>query len=293
MPDRTPLDAAQIAPLSLHNATPLGLQIQLGQTAHRIVLASLWQIKPGDRVLEIGCGQGDCTAVIAAAVGEEGSVVAVDPAPLDYGSPYTLGEAQAHLKASRLGSRITFVRASTAEILAADATVYDVAVLAHSLWYFSSPSAIRDTLRALSARARRVCLAEWALVASHPGAAPHLLAALAQAALECRIRDSTSNIRTVVSPEGVKALARTAGLELESERTVAAPEGMMDGQWEVGAMLRPEFGRRVEAAVADERERGVVLAMRDAVRASKEALGGEKVRAMDVWAGSFKGQVDE
>jgi len=41
---------------------------------------------PGSKVLELGCGQGDCTTVLATTVGGEGSVVAVDPAELDYGT---------------------------------------------------------------------------------------------------------------------------------------------------------------------------------------------------------------
>jgi len=35
--------------------------------------------------MEIGCGQGDCTAVLATVVGETGHVTALDPAPPDYG----------------------------------------------------------------------------------------------------------------------------------------------------------------------------------------------------------------
>ena len=36
-------------------------------------------------MLEIGCGQGDTTVALADAVGEEGSVVALDPGRPDYG----------------------------------------------------------------------------------------------------------------------------------------------------------------------------------------------------------------
>ncbi|KAH7929197.1 S-adenosyl-L-methionine-dependent methyltransferase [Leucogyrophana mollusca] len=283
------LDAKTIASFSLHNPDHFG--IQLGQTEHRINLVSAWQIKEGDHVLEVGCGQGDCTAVLAAAVGESGRVTAIDPAPLDYGDPYTLGEAQAHLKASPLGARMNFVRANTEDILAADDTIYDVAVLAHCIWYFASPSALLATLRALSPRATRISLAEWSLAASHPAAVPHLLAALAQASLECRKPASVSNIRTVLSPRALGALAGEAGLRVVGEGVVESPGGMEDGQWEVVAVLGRGFGEEVGGAVGDERERGVVCAMRDAVAASKEGLGGERVRAMDVWWGCFEGRV--
>jgi 16S rRNA A1518/A1519 N6-dimethyltransferase RsmA/KsgA/DIM1 with predicted DNA glycosylase/AP lyase activity len=52
---------------------------------HRIELVDFWGIKPGSRVLELGCGQGDCTVVLADAVGETGHVDAVDPGAPDYG----------------------------------------------------------------------------------------------------------------------------------------------------------------------------------------------------------------
>ena len=56
------------------------------QMEHRLELVSYWDIKPGSRVLEIGCGQGDCTIVLADQVGEKGHVDAVDPGAPDYGT---------------------------------------------------------------------------------------------------------------------------------------------------------------------------------------------------------------
>lgn len=78
------LNADDLAPLSLYEL-PFHLEIQKHQTQHRIALVSKWEIPVGARVLEIGCGQGDCTIVLAAAVGPTGHVTAVDPAPLTYG----------------------------------------------------------------------------------------------------------------------------------------------------------------------------------------------------------------
>lgn len=82
------LDAASIARLSLHD--PNNFSIQHSQTLHRSTLLEHWNIPAGSQVLELGCGQGDCTTVLAGAVGDQGGVVAVDPAELDYGSLFTL-----------------------------------------------------------------------------------------------------------------------------------------------------------------------------------------------------------
>ena len=57
------------------------------QFEHRVSIVESWNIPPGSRVLEIGPGQGDCTIVLATAVGESGHVDAVDPAPLNSGTP--------------------------------------------------------------------------------------------------------------------------------------------------------------------------------------------------------------
>lgn len=79
-------DAASIARLSLLD--PTYFRIQHGQTLHRLVLLQHWSIAAGSKVLELGCGQGDCTTVLAHTVGEQGRVVAVDPAELDYGASF-------------------------------------------------------------------------------------------------------------------------------------------------------------------------------------------------------------
>lgn len=78
------LDAEAIARLSLHD--PKHFKIQHAQTFHRVALLQEWLIPAGSNVLELGCGQGDCTTVLATAVGDQGSVTAVDPADLDYGT---------------------------------------------------------------------------------------------------------------------------------------------------------------------------------------------------------------
>lgn len=82
----TELDAASIARASIHD--PDHFSIQHSQTLHRLELLQHWNILTGSKVLELGCGQGDCTTVLASAVGDQGRVTAVDPADLDYGAFY-------------------------------------------------------------------------------------------------------------------------------------------------------------------------------------------------------------
>jgi len=219
------------------------------------------------------------------------------------GAPYTLGQAQGHISQGPLGRRITWVQqppldylsslpppSSTSSPPASESKAFDAAVLAHCLWYFGSPSLILSTFRALKQHSKRLLLAEWSLVATHHSAQPHVLAALTQAALECRKpKSSVSNVRTVLGPKRLTELALAAGWQLESETRVQGGERLLDGQWEVSACLSSSFEREVKEQVSDERERAVVLASRDACEASLEGVQGgrEGVRAMDVWVANF------
>lgn len=219
------------------------------------------------------------------------------------GAPYTLGQAQHHISQGPLGKQITWVQQSPLDYLATlvsqsstsspsdgGSKIFHVAVLAHCLWYFPSPRIILATFRALKQHSKRLLLAEWSLVAKHPFAQPHVLAVLAQAALESRKSVSSSNVRTVLGPKRLTQLALAAGWHLESETHVQPRNGLLDGEWEVSACLSSSFEREVEEQVSDERERGVVLALRDACEASLEGVqqGGRKgVGSMDVWVASF------
>lgn len=217
------------------------------------------------------------------------------PANTPVGAPYTLGQAQAHISQGPLGKRITWVQLTPLDYLSNLSSsgisnkTFDATILAHCLWYFPSPSLVLSTLRALKQHSHRLCLAEWSLQATKPNAQPHVLAALTQAALECRKAESESNVRSVLSPKRLTQLALAAGWQLEDESVVQAGEGMLDGQWEVSACLSTGFEREVDDHVADERGRGVVLALRDACEASVKAVEGGTggVRSMDVWVASF------
>jgi hypothetical protein len=214
------------------------------------------------------------------------------------GSPFTLGQAQDHLSQGPLGGRITWVQASPLDYLSSlssssaidgDSRGFDATVLAHCLWYFPTTSLILSTFRILKQHNMRLLLAEWSLVATSTSAQPHVLAALSQAALECRKPESTSNVRTVLGPRRLTELAIAAGWTLESETHVQPEEELLDGRWEVSTCLSTSFEKDVEEHVSDERERSVILALRDACEASLEGVqrGLEGVMSMDVWVASF------
>jgi len=57
-------------------------QVSVRQFNHGKVLIGALGIKPGERVLDVGCGTGRLGAYVAGLVAPAGSVVGVDPLPL-------------------------------------------------------------------------------------------------------------------------------------------------------------------------------------------------------------------
>ncbi|POS68534.1 hypothetical protein DHEL01_v213072 [Diaporthe helianthi] len=297
--------AAKIASYQL--TPPNGLAIEEAQAAHRINILNSWGpdvIKPGSKVLEIGCGQGNCTAVLAEAVGPTGHIHAYDPAPLDYGAPFTLGEAHHHIMKSEVGDRITFISQRPWEtegtsqpeqaLETSHLQQWDVIVLAHCVWYFKGRDELSNILKHLKSRVTpggRVCIAEYALHATEQAAWPHVLAALAQGTLQAlRSEGNSDNIQVPLSPRQIKALAHDQGWNLERETTLVPEEGLLDGSWETGSVASQEFVRELGRAVPQEnwKSHAMLEAMRASVLSAVEAAGGvKKTRTMDVWTGVF------
>jgi SAM-dependent methyltransferase len=176
-------------------------RIAISQTKHRIDLLQAWfgsleaakNSLEGSTILEIGCGQGDMTVALAWAVGPSGTVNAIDPAPLDYGSPETLLEAQQRISRSPFGTRINWIRSDPIEALQRDPKLRaaDYIILAHSLLYMGSTEYVATLFRALSSAAStatesalspKLLVAEWGMRVSSENAKPHLYAVQAQAA---------------------------------------------------------------------------------------------------------------
>ncbi|KAF8182960.1 S-adenosyl-L-methionine-dependent methyltransferase [Pholiota molesta] len=233
----------------------------------------MWRDFPGMKVLELGCGQGDCTIALASTVGENGSVDAVDPAPPDYGSPYTVEEAQKHISTTSLGPRINWINAYPLTFLPENSTAprYDIGILCHSLWYFSSPEIITETFQRLRSLLGSICV--------YSSSYPHVLAALTQASLECRKPQSESNVRTVVSPAAITKLAEDAGLKIVSEGQVVPTEHIYDGRWEASAVSSKKFVEEVKDNVKDEREQAVL---------GRDRRGREGCSSMNVWCAVFE-----
>jgi len=212
--------------------------IQSIQTEHRFKLVEFWNIKEGSKVLEIGCGQGDTTAVLAYTVGENGFVHGIDNGSRDYGSPSTLGEAADHLQNSSLGKQIKMD--FEVDVLSPQfnfpTKAFDYIVLSHCSWYLSSTDELNDILKKIKKWGKKLCFAEWDTRISEIEQYPHLLSILIQAQYESFKQNSESNIRTLFTPNDLKAITGSAGWSVIDEITISSPD-LQDGKWEVNKTI--------------------------------------------------------
>lgn len=213
-------------------------EIVAAQSGHRHRLLESWPVQPGSKILEIGCGQGDMTEVLATAVGLEGRITAVDIASDSYGAPLTLKEATNLLLDSDLGDRIEFrfnFDTLSPDVDFPDRT-FDAIVMAHSSWYFASPDQLLRTISRIRPWTSKLFFAEWDLQPYSPDQIAHFLAVNIQGQVEAFRAESESNVRTPLSKYQFKETLKVACWEIVAETTIDSPS-LQDADWEVSMCL--------------------------------------------------------
>ncbi|WP_188455441.1 class I SAM-dependent methyltransferase [Virgibacillus oceani] len=208
--------------------------VQRIQTEHRVKLAQFWNIQKGHKVLEIGCGQGDTTVVLAHFAGEEGLVHGIDIGPSDYGSPITLGESADYIMKSTLGKQIQMefeVDPLSPEVDFPE-NFFDCIILSHCSWYFKSFEELQEVLQKVKKWGKRLCFAEWDTAIQSIEQYPHLLAILIQAQYESFKQNSDSNVRTLLTRDDCRLAAENAGWNILNDSTIFSPE-LQDATWEI------------------------------------------------------------
>ncbi|EHK22051.1 uncharacterized protein TRIVIDRAFT_151270 [Trichoderma virens Gv29-8] len=285
----TPLTAScarTIAAYSVHSLECL--ESEITKVEHRLDLINYWKIEPGSRVLEIGCGAGTCTSVLAVAVGPDGHVDGVDPGSPDYGAPITLAQGQTYISNSVVGDRITWRNAEPTEFLKKNKDLnWDYVVMAECIWYYSYPNDLVKMLQALRERVTSFLVAEWALKATEPLAVPHLLAAITRASLEAHNPNSYHNIRCMLTPTNIKDIATATGWSFKEETTIVPNERHLDGYMEVQMIKMKEFDEDVDSLIKEDRLNIMLKASKEAMAYALEASGVVRARSMDAWLARF------
>ncbi|KAK5996532.1 Methyltransferase ustM [Cladobotryum mycophilum] len=280
---------------SLHNPGLL-TKFHIPRFEQRLAIVRTWGVREKERILDIGCGQGESCLALALQVGKLGHVTGIDPAQLDYGHPFTMREAHEHIKTSVLGPRITFYPVDTPSFLAnldvKPHTILDSAALCHSLWYFPNHDVAHSLFATLAqANIARLYLAEWSYTPSQESQVPHVLAAKAQALLyrykaprEPGLREQ--NVRAGPDQQPIIKVANDAGFHVIKESLIPPVEGMQEGHLEVGYVLGELFQQRMaEGNLSDDQE-AEIHALIQQLRSETERLESMGVtmwRSMDVW----------
>ncbi|KAK6814602.1 Methyltransferase ustM [Aspergillus parasiticus] len=264
---------------------------------HRLLIADAWGITPGQRILDIGCGQGESCLVLALLVGPSGHITGIDIAQPEYGSPYTVKESHDYVRKSELGPRITFLRADTPSFLRdlhrPAREVFDSVALFHSLWYFPNPQSVYDLFRTLAvdAQAPRVYLCEYSYEISLEEQNVHALAAQTQR-LFYRYRrprapgDLEQNVRAGLDQASILEAARGAGYRVIRDGKITPDPSFLEGHFEVQYVEGEKFMRRVKEEALTEAQEGEVLASLARLREAHEEwkrAGHETVRNLDIW----------
>jgi ubiquinone/menaquinone biosynthesis C-methylase UbiE len=259
------------------------------QAKYRRELVELWEVKPGWRILEIGCGQGETTEALLRAVGTEGFVTALDIASPDYGAPETIGQATSKIKDGELGSRVSFrfmcnVLDPGIEF---SKEQFDAVVLAHSSWYFADVAQFSHVFDRVREWSDTLLFAEWNLRPASNQQIAHYLAIRIQAQLECFKPESQSNVRLPMSEEWANELIQASGWQLDRQ---ALPDtrDLQDADWEIRHCL-DRIPRELEEL---DLSHSVREHLRDEIRVLRQAALPQKniplgARAQ-VWRGSRK-----
>ncbi len=231
------LDIEEIAKcMAMYEVDP---QEQINKTKFRSMFVEKWGVSCGASILEVGCGQGETTAVLAEAVGVNGYVIATDPASYTYGSPITVGESAKFLSKSRLGNRISFhfnSKISDDELPFINKE-FDYVVLAHCSYYFDSQKDLLNTFISAKKWAKTLCFSEWDTLVRSINQVSHLLTIFVHGQVEAFKATSTANIRSPFSRQEVERLLGSAGWLIAHSFTVNALQSQEDVLWEVDVCL--------------------------------------------------------
>jgi SAM-dependent methyltransferase len=151
------------------------LNKQLAPLGHRAMAALA--VRPGERILDIGCGTGQTSAELGQIVGSGGEVFGIDLSP---------AALEAAKKKAAEFPQVRFVQGD-AQVFPFDAGVYDAAFSRFGVMFFADPvAAFRNILRALKP-AGRLTFVCWRSLEENDldivplrAAAPHLPAPIAQ-----------------------------------------------------------------------------------------------------------------
>jgi SAM-dependent methyltransferase len=248
-------------------------KIQEIQTNHRLKLIKKWHIESGQKVLEIGSGQGDTTVALAHTVGGNGHITAVDIAPPEYGAPFTLGESMAKLKATPFGNIIEpyFSTNLLEDSSILNGKFFDAVVFAHCSWYFNSISEFIKLLEIIKRHTKKILYAEWNLFIRIPEQMDHFLAVMLQGILATFYESRMLNVKTLIGKQDILRIAEELHLAIEKDGTIDSGI-MQDGRWEIDIAKELITGKDIDDIKVNKKTKDLLLTLVHLIGNNKKAL---------------------
>lgn len=240
---------------------------------HRIRLTDFWNIYYGSKVIEIGCGQGETTAALAYAVGENGFVYGIDVAHDNYGYPEDLGTARDRLMSSHLADRINIELSTNIlnDSFDFEPNSFGYVVLSHSLWYLSSQEELRSILYKVRKWAPRICIAEWDPRIHSFSQYPHFMAANIQAVCEAYHISDSFNVKTMIYPNEIESLLSACGWDITDTQIIDAL-GVHDAMWEIDIVKEMYPAKLLELKTMPQKLKMLLLSQINAIGDTQAAL---------------------
>lgn len=158
---------------------------------------------PGEQVIDIGCGCGQTSLVIASQVGPGGKVIGVD-----ISEPML---ARARLRAAKVDN-LAFTLADASNYKFAPATV-DVIFSRFGVMFFADPAAAFTNIRTALKPGGRACLVVWRPVKENPWVLKSLMVAGKFVPLPAPMGPEDPGPFSFADPERVKRILTTAGFK--------------------------------------------------------------------------------
>lgn len=226
--------------------------------------------KPGERVLDVGCGNGDLTLLMARAVGGNGAVRGVDLSP-------DMLRVAARQAADAGLTNVTFDRAD-ATTYQPDPAGFDALVSRFGVMFFADPVAAFTNLRSLLATDGRLAFACWQPFAENDWMSVPASAVVGVLPLPTAVDPTAPGPFAFADPDRVTGILRGAGFSDVSADPVEVPLWAGDDLAEAVELFK---GTRVgsaafadaDAAQVEEAERRIAAALTDRVGSDGIVLG--------------------